>query len=93
MSQLLYLDVYSIKANFSIISSTFHVHAVLKLAPVLLPKSQGMQVVRIICTFTKKNKGTVTIMFLFYFMILITTMLPFNGNSMISGEGSCITHC
>ena len=29
----------------------------------------------------------------FYFVILIITMLPSNGNSMTSGEGACITHC
>ena len=30
---------------------------------------------------------------LFFFIIFIITILPFNGNSMTSGEGSCITHC
>ena len=29
----------------------------------------------------------------FFLIILIITILPFNGNSMTSGEGSCITHC
>ena len=30
---------------------------------------------------------------LFFVIILIITVLPFNGNSMTSGEGSSITHC
>jgi len=55
--------------------STFHVHAVLKLASVLAQKSLGMQAVRSFCSYTAKP-STVTL--IFYFMILMTTMLPFN---------------
>ena len=69
------------------LSSTFHVHAALKLAPILPQNSQEMQVVRTICSSTG-DPYTV-----FYFIILIITILPFNGNSMTSREGSCMTHC
>ena len=48
------------------LSSTFHAHAALKLAPILPQKSQEMQVVRTICSSTAKT-STVTLMFLHYF--------------------------
>ena len=38
------------------LSSTFHVHAALKFAPIRSQKLQGMQVVRAICSSTAKNK-------------------------------------
>ena len=63
------------------LSSTFHVNAAWKLAPILPQNSQEMQVVRTICSSTYDS----------YFSSL--TILPFNGNSMTSGEGSCVTHC
>ena len=50
------------------LSSTFHAHAVLKHAPVLAQKSQGMQVVRTFCSSTVKAR---TVTHIFYFTILI----------------------
>ena len=44
------------------ISSTYHVHAALKLAPILNQNSQEMQVVRTICSTTAKT-STVTLIF------------------------------
>ena len=41
-----YLDVNSLKTDFSILSSPFHVHSILKLAPVLSQKSEKMHLVR-----------------------------------------------
>ena len=38
------------------LSSTFHVHAAVKFAPIRSQKLQGMQVVRAICSSTAKNK-------------------------------------
>ena len=63
------------------LSSTFHLHdlhAVLNLVPVLTQKSQGMRVVRTFCSSTAK---TSTVTFIFYFIILMTTILPFNKKS------------
>ena len=48
------------------LSSTFHLHAVLNPVPVLTQKSQGMQVVRTFCSSTAK---TSTVTFSFCFMI------------------------
>ena len=48
------------------LSSTFHVHATLKIAPILPQKSQEMQVVRTFCSSTAKT-STVTLIFLHYF--------------------------
>ena len=61
------------------LSSTFHVNAALKLAPILPQNWQEMRVVRTICSSTDDP----------YFSLV--TILPFNGNSMTNGEGSCIT--
>ena len=67
--------------------STFHVHCRFETCPNPPSESQEMQVVRTICSSAAKTST------LFDFVILIITMLPFNGNSMTSGEGGCITHC
>ena len=48
------------------ISSTYHVHAALKLAPILNQNSQEMQVVRTICS-TTATTSTVTLIFVHYF--------------------------
>ena len=70
-----YLDVNSVKADFLILSSPFHIHSVLKLAPVLSQKSEKMHLVGTFCSSTAK---TSTVTPIFYFMILIGTVLPFD---------------
>ena len=69
-----YLDVNSVKTDFLILSSPFHIHSILKLAPVLSQKSRKMHLVRTFCSSTAK---TSTVTPIFYFMILIRTVLPF----------------
>ena len=44
-----YLDVNSVKTDFLILSSPFHIHSILKLAPVLSQKSEKMRLVRTFC--------------------------------------------
>ena len=68
------------------LSSTFHVHAALKLAPIR-PENRKK------CRWCTLSAALPQNQAPFYFIILIIAMLPFNGNSMTSGEGSCITHC
>ena len=68
-----YLDVNSVKTDFLILSSPFHIHSILKLAPVLSQKSEKMRLVRTFCSSTAK---TSTVTPIFYFMILIRTVLP-----------------
>ena len=58
------------------LSSPFHIHSILKLAPVLSQKSEKMHLVRTFCSSAAK---TSTVTPIFYFMILIRTMLPFNA--------------
>ena len=70
-----YIDVNSIKTEFLILSSPFHVHSILKLSPVLSQKSEKMYLVRTFCRSTAK---TSTVIPIFYFMILIRTVLPFD---------------
>ena len=70
-----YLDVNSVKKDFLILSSHVHIHAILKLAPVLSQKSEKMRLVRTFCSSTAK---TSTVTPIFYFMILIRTVLPFD---------------
>ena len=70
-----YLDVNSVKADFLILSSPFHVHSILKLAPVLSQKSEKMHLVRTFCSSTAKTSSVNSI---FYLMILIRTVLPFD---------------
>ena len=69
-----YLDVNSVKTDFLILSSPFRKHSILKLAPVLSQKSRKMHLVRTFCSSTTK---TSTVTPIFYFMILIRTVLPF----------------
>ena len=57
------------------LSSPFHIHSILKLAPVLSQKSEKMHLVRTFCSSTAK---TSTVTPIFYFMILIRTVLPFD---------------
>ena len=57
------------------LSSPFHIHAILKLAPVLSQKSEEMYLVHTFCSSISK---TSTVTPLFYFMMLIRTVLPFN---------------
>ena len=57
------------------LSSPFHIHAILKLAPVLSQKSEEMHLVHTFCSSISK---TSTVTPLFYFMMLIRTVLPFN---------------
>ena len=54
--------------------SPFHILAILKLAPVFSQKSEDMHSVRTFCSSTAK---TSTVTPIFYFMILIRTVLPF----------------
>ena len=70
-----YLDVNSVKTDFLILSSPFHIHSILKLAPVLSQNSEKMHLVRTFCCSTAK---TSTVTPIFYFMILIRTVLPFD---------------
>ena len=60
------------------LSCPFHIHATLKLAPVLSQKSKEMHVVHTFCACCPAAK-TSTVTPIFYFMILIRTMLPFNA--------------
>ena len=64
-----YLDVNSAKTDFFFLSS----HSILKLAPVLSQKSRKIHLVRTFCSSTAK---TSTVNPIFYFMILIRTVLP-----------------
>ena len=57
------------------LSSPFHIHAIVKLAPVLSQKSEEMHLVRTCCSSTAK---TSTVKPILYFMILIRTVLAFN---------------
>ena len=57
------------------LSSTFHIHAILKLASVLSQKSEEIQLVSTSCSSTAKKR---TVTFICYFMILIKTVLPFD---------------
>ena len=70
-----YLDVNSVKTEFLILSSPFHIHSILKLAPVLSQKSEKMHLVRTFCSSIAKTSAVTPI---FYFMILIRTVLPFD---------------
>ena len=70
-----YLDVNSVKTDFLVLSSSFHIHSVLKLAPVLSQKSEKMHLVRTFCSSTAKMSSVTPI---FYFMVLIRTVLPFD---------------
>ena len=57
------------------ISSPFHILVILKLTPVLSQKSEKINVVRTFCSSAAK---TSTVTPIFYFLILIRTVLPFN---------------
>ena len=57
------------------ISSPFHILVILKLTPVLSHKSEKINVVRTFCSSAAKRSMVTPI---FYFMILIRTVLPFN---------------
>ena len=57
------------------ISSPFHILVILKLTPVLSQKSEKINVVRTFCSSAAKRSMVTPI---FYFMILIRTVLPFN---------------
>ena len=70
-----YLDVNSVKTDFLILSYPFHIPTILKFAPDLSQKSEKMRLVRTFCSSTAK---TSTVTPIFYFMILITTVLPFD---------------
>ena len=63
------------KRIFLILSSRFHIHSILKLAPVFSQKSEKMHLVRTFCSSTTKKSAVTPI---FYFMILIRTVLPFD---------------
>ena len=52
----------------------FRIHSILKLAPVLSQKSRKMHLV---CTFCSSTAQTSTVTPIFYFMILMRTVLPF----------------
>ena len=60
-----YLDVNSVRTDFLILSSPFHIHSILKLAPVLSQKSEKMRLVRTFCSSTA-NTSTVTPIFLLF---------------------------
>ena len=63
------------------ISSPFHILAILKLTPVLSQKSEKMNLVRTFCSSAAKRSMVTPI---FYFMILIRTVLPFNEKKKLS---------
>ena len=75
MSLTRYLDVNSVKTDFLILSFPFHIHAILKLAPVLSQKWTKMHLVGAFCSSTAKTSPATPIL---YFMILIRTVLPFD---------------
>ena len=58
-----YLDVNSVKTDFLILSSLFHIHSILKLAPVLSQESEKMHLV---CTFCSSTAKTSTVTPTFY---------------------------
>ena len=60
---------------FLVLSSSFHIHAISKLAPVLSQKSEKMHLVRTSWSSIAKMR---TVTPIFYFMILIRTVLPFD---------------
>ena len=66
-------------------SSPFHIHSVLKLAPVLSQKSEKMDLVRTFCSSTAKMSSVTPI---FYFMILKETVLPFDAKKI--GTNLCL---
>ena len=70
-----YIDVNYVKTEFLILSSPFHVHSILKLAPGLSQKSCKMHLMRTFCSSTAKTSKVIPIL---YFMILIGTVLPFD---------------
>ena len=72
------------KTDYFIPSSPFHIHAILKLAPVLSQLSEKMHVVRIFCSAAAK---TSTVTPIFYFIISIRTVLPFNEKK--TGRNLC----
>ena len=59
--------------------SPFHIHATLKLAPVLSQKSVEVHLVPTFCSSTAKTNAVTLI---FYFLILIRTVPPFNEKKM-----------
>ena len=59
------------------LSCPFHIHATLKLAPVLSQKSKEMHVVHTFCACCPAAK-TSTVTLIFYFKLLIRTIVPFN---------------
>ena len=61
--------------NGLILSSPSHIHSILTLASVLSQKSEEMHLVRTFCSSTAKTSAVTPI---FYFMILIRTVLPFD---------------
>ena len=63
------------RCKFCILSSPFHIHSILKLAPVISQNSEKTHLVRTFCSSTAK---TSTVTPIFYFMILIRTVLPFD---------------
>ena len=60
-----YIDVNSVKTEFLILSSLFHIHSIIKLTPVLSQKSEKMHFVRTFGSSTAKM-STVTPIFLFH---------------------------
>ena len=56
-------------------SSPFHIHAILKLASVLSQESEKMYVLRTFCSSAAKMSKVTPI---FYFMMLMRIVLPFN---------------
>ena len=71
------------KKDFLILSSPFHIHSILKLAPVLSQKSEKM---RLVCTCCSSTAKTSTVTPIFYFMILIRTVLPFDEKKIVQIE-------
>ena len=71
------------------LSSPFHIHSILKLAPDLSQKSEKMHLVRTSC-----SSKTSTVTLIFHFMILIRTVLPFDekkiGSNLYSVFGNSI---
>ena len=85
-----YLDVNSVKTDFLKLSSPFHINSILKLAPVLSQNSEKMHLVRTFCSSTAK---TSTVTPIFYFMILIRAVLPFDEKKIGTNLCSVLWQC
>ena len=90
-----YLDVNSVKTDFLILSSpfhSFHIHSILKIAPVLSQKSRKMHLIWCALSAALSQKRVRWPPF-FYFMILIRTVLPFGERKIGTNLCSVLLNC